>query len=166
MLKVLRIIVISFPVLWTNCLSQSVKQLQVLVPSAGLTTNGTYSLSQTIGEVMVKTTGDAFNILTQGFQQPTFKIHGDTTRFKGVKVYPNPASEYVTVEIIGDVERTFRIDFLDLTGRVFISARKTFRNDYWYSEQYNVKDLVSGFYMVRIMSEDGLFYRTFRIQKI
>ncbi len=165
MLKVLRIIIISFPVLWTNCLSQSLSH-QVLVPGAGLATDGKITLSQTIGEVMVKATGDFYYLLTQGFQQPTFKNHDTIDIIKGVRVFPNPVSDFVTIEIIGDEARTYRIDFLDLTGRTLISSKKTFGNDYWYREQYNVREMVSGFYMIRIMSEDGLFYRTFRIQKI
>jgi hypothetical protein len=166
MLKVLRIIVLSLPVLWTNCLSQSVKIQQVLVPGASVVTNGTITLSQTVGELMVMTIGDSYYILTQGFQQPMIDIREGDDDFKGVKVYPNPASDFVTVEIVGDDPKTFRIEFLDLTGRIFISAKKSFGHDYIYREQYNVKELVSGFYMVRIMSDDGLFCRTFRIQKI
>ncbi len=68
--------------------------------------------------------------------------------------------------MIGDKARTYRIEFLDLTGRTFISVKKTFGENYRYREQYNVKEMVSGFYMIRIMSDDGLFNRTFRIQKI
>jgi hypothetical protein len=165
MLKVLRIIIISFPVLWTNCLCQSISH-QVLVPGAGLATNGNITLSQTIGEVMIKTTGDSYYILTQGFQQPKIVPHITIPDDSGVRVFPNPVTDFVTIEIIGKDARTFKIEFLDLTGRTLISAKKTFGNDYWYREQYNVKEMVSGFYMVRIMSEDGLFCRTFRIQKI
>ena len=166
MLKVLRIILLSFPVLWTDCLSQSVKIQQVVVPGAAVLTNGSITLSQTVGEVMVMTAGDSYYILTQGFQQPLREFSIDSFHVNGVKVYPNPASEFVTVEIIGDDPRTYRVEFLDLTGRIFISEKKSFGHDYIYREQYNVKELVSGFYMVRIMSDDGLFYRTFRIQKI
>lgn len=165
MLKVLRIIVLSFPVLWTNCLCQDVTP-KVLVPGAGLAIKGKYILSQSIGEVMVKTTGDSYHFLTQGFQQPTVKLRKEDEDDSGVRVFPNPVTDYVTIEIIGKEARTYRIDFLDLTGRTLISVKKSFGNDYWYREQYNIKEIVSGFYMIRIMSQDGLFYRTFRIQKI
>lgn len=166
MLKVLRIIILIFPVLWTNCLSQSVKIQQVLVPGASVVSNGSITLSQTVGEVMVMTVSDSYYTLTQGFQQPLIHFNNIVNDIKGVKVYPNPASDFVTVEIIGDDPRNFRIEFMDLTGRIFISQKKSFGRDYVYREQYNVKELVSGFYMVRIMSDDGLLYRTFRIQKI
>jgi hypothetical protein len=134
MLKVLRIIIISFPVLWTNCLCQSISH-QVLVPGAGLATNGTFTISQSIGEVMVK-------------------------------IFPNPATEFVTIEMGGKTGGIFRFEFLDLTGRIFISVKRSFRDDYQYHEQYNVKEMVSGLYIIRIMSEDGMFNRAFRIQKI
>lgn len=165
MLKVLRIILLSFPVLWSNCLSQSISQ-SVLVPFGGVFSDSKLSISMSVGETMITTTGCSFYILTQGFQQKSidFRLHDDD-EFEA-KVYPNPATDFITIEIVGLEAQTFRIEFMDLTGRVFITAKKTFGMNYWYHEQYNVRELLSGFYMVRIMSTDGLFNRTFRIQKI
>ena len=165
MLKVLRIIIISIPVLWNNCLSQSVSH-QVLVPWAGVEHSGNIYFSQTVGETMVEYTGCSFYLLTQGFQQPSVKIFNTDVDDNIVRAYPNPVSDFVTIEMIGDKARTFRIEFMDLTGRTFISVKKTFGENYMYREQYNVKEMVSGLYMIRIMSTDGLFNRTFRKQKI
>ncbi|MCX6333405.1 MAG: T9SS type A sorting domain-containing protein [Bacteroidia bacterium] len=166
MLKVLRIIVLCFPVLWTNLHSQQLSH-QVLVPLAGVTTSGKVSYSQTVGETAVEVTGCSFYIFTQGFQQPNIKFSSEIRPVgSGVKVYPNPVNDYLTIEMYGEKGRSFKIEFLDLIGRVIISDKKSFGDDYFYREPYNVKEMVSGFYMIRIMSEDGLFNRTFRIQKI
>jgi hypothetical protein len=165
MLKGLRILAMCFPVLWTNLLSQDISH-QVIVPGAVLAGNSKMYLSQTVGEVMVQTVTNSIYTLTQGFQQPpyVFKIIPDT--IYGIKVYPNPVTDYVTIDMKGDKAGTYRIDFLDLMGRTVISASKTFGRNYEYHEQYNVGELPGGFYMVRIMSGDGLTNRVFRIQKI
>jgi hypothetical protein len=165
MLKLFRIIIISFPVLWTNCLSQTISH-DVLVPLAGVVSDGPVSISQTVGETVIETTGCSYYVLTQGFQQNSVAGFVDWEQDSKIRVYPNPASDYITVEMIGDEARSYQIEFMDLTGRIFISAKKCFGDDYWYSEPYNVKNLLPGLYMVRIKTEDGLFNRTFRIQKI
>jgi hypothetical protein len=166
MLKGLRIIILSVPVLWTNLLSQEISQ-QVLVPMGGLvTTSANVTVSQTIGESMIATTGDAYYLITQGFQQNTVRVYKENIPDLKVAVYPNPASDYLTIEIIGLKANTFRIEIMDLTGRTHISAIKTFGNDYWYNEPWNIRELVSGFYIIRVMSTNGLINRAFRIQKI
>jgi hypothetical protein len=166
MLKGLRIVVISLPVLCTNLLSQQLSH-QVLVPLAGVVSGGNISYSQTAGETAVELTGCSFYIFTQGFQQPPVKFFDPDIRIGSeVKIFPNPVHDYLTIEMYGEKGRTFKIEFLDLTGRIIILDNRCFGDNYYYREPYNVKDMVSGFYLIRIMSEDGLFNRTFRIQKI
>jgi hypothetical protein len=166
MIKVLRIILLSFPVLWTNLLSQQLSH-QVLVPLAGVVPDTKISYSQTVGETMVDITGCSYYIFTQGFQQPSIKIFDQPLiDGSGVRIFPNPVTDFLTIEMYGEKARTFKIEFLDLTGRVVRWEKKTFGDQYWYREPYNVEEMISGFYLIRIMSEDGLFNRSFRIQKI
>lgn len=165
-MKGLRIIALCLPVLWTNLLSQKLSH-QVLVPAASVvTTSKGYTVSQSVGEVMIETVGDSYYTLTQGFQQNFLKIDRIDSGYYGVNVYPNPARDFITVEISGVRPGNYRIEFMDLTARVFISERKYFGTDYKYKEAFNVRTLAGGFYMVRIMTDDGLFNRIFRIQKI
>ena len=161
----LRIIALCLPVLWTNLLSQKISH-QVLVPAASVVmTTSNYTVSQSIGEVMIQTGGDSYYTITQGFQQVLTADENDSINF-GTRVYPNPARDFITVEISGQRPGNYRIEFMDLTGRVFLSERKTFACEFDYEESFNVRTLTGGFYIVRIMTEDGLFNRVFRIQKI
>ncbi len=60
-----------------NLFSQQLSH-QVLVPAAGVASNGTLSYSQSVGETAVEIiTGSGF-ILTQGFQQPAIKLSPET----------------------------------------------------------------------------------------
>jgi hypothetical protein len=166
MVKGLRIIVFCLPVLWTNLLSQQLSH-QVLVPLAGVTSTSNLSYSQTVGETAVEITGCSYYIFTQGFQQPGIKFSDEKPpEGSGIKVYPNPATDYLTIELYGEKARTFKIEFINIAGNVIRTERKIFGDQYWFKDPWYVKDLVSGFYMIRIISEDGLTNRTFRIEKI
>jgi hypothetical protein len=141
--------------------------LQVLVPLAGLYSDGSISYSQTIGETAVEIISCSDYIFTQGFQQPLVKVSSETRpEGNGIKIYPNPVTDFVTIELYGESAKTFRIDFINLAGRVVRSSRVEFSDNFWFKEPQNIKDLISGFYLIRIKSEDGMISRTFKIEKI
>lgn len=166
MIKRLRIILFLLPFLWTNLHSQQLSH-QVLVPLAGLSNGGNVSYSQTVGETAVEVTGCSFYIFTQGFQQPDMKYSDKEKPLgSGVKVYPNPVHDFLTIEMYGEEATTFRIEIIDVAGKVIRSERREFCSNFWFREPQNVRDLTGGLYMIRIKSDDGLFNRTFRIEKI
>ena len=83
-----------------------------------------------------------------------------------MKVYPNPVHDFLTIEIYGEKARSYRIEFIDVSGKIIRSERREFCDNFWFREPQNVKDLAGGLYFIRIISDDGLFNRTFRIEKI
>lgn len=151
---------------WTNVMSQQLSH-QVLVPLAGVASDNHVSYSQTVGETAVELFGCSEYLFTQGFQQPAFKFANEVPPAgNGVKVYPNPVSDFVVVELFGESSRTFRIDIINITGTVVQSLKKEFNYQYWYREQQDIGHLIKGFYIIRIKSEDGLIDRSFKIEKI
>lgn len=140
---------------------------QVLVPLAGVATGTNVSYSQTVGETAVEIVGCHDYIFTQGFQQPGIK-YSDLVQPQGtgVNVFPNPAVNHITFELFGQEARTFTIEILNITGTVVGSARKTFTGEYWFREDYNIENLIRGFYLVRILSDDRMVNRTFKIEKL
>ncbi|MBN2632768.1 MAG: hypothetical protein JXR66_04365, partial [Bacteroidales bacterium] len=146
MYKGFRLLLLILPVLWSDLLSQSISH-QVLVPAAGIRSDGNFAISQTIGETMVEMTKNSYYILTQGFQQSSIREFEFDDKLEIVRVFPNPVNDYITLEMTGRKARSFSIEFLDLTGRVVISVRKTFGPNYWYREQYNVSGLMGGLYL-------------------
>ncbi len=165
-MKVLWILIPFFMVSWTTVFSQQLSH-QVLVPLAGVVADSKISYSQTAGETAVDIIECSEYVFTQGFQQPGIKLaHQEPPPGTGVKVYPNPITDYVTVELFGESARIFRIDFIDITGTVVLTDKKAFNDQFWYKEQYNMDNLIRGFYLIRISSEDGFMNRTFKIEKI
>lgn len=154
--------------LCTNAVSQPMSH-EVLVTSAGVTKTGNgICYSQTIGETAVQVLETTNFVLTQGFQQPTFKIppirppHEGT----GVLIYPNPVTDYVTIEMYGERAKTIRIDIINITGRIIYSDTKKFDAGFWYIDRHNVEDLLRGLYLIRVSTNDGMLDRVFKIEKI
>jgi len=151
---------------WTSILSQQLSH-QVIVPLAGIVSDSKVSYSQTVGETAVDIVGCYDYIFTQGFQQPGIRqSDDDQPEGTGAKVYPNPADEFLTVELFGESARELRIEIIDITGTTVMTDKKSFNCAYWFKERYNVENLVKGFYLVRVLTEDGFLNRSFKIEKI
>ena len=166
MMKVLKIMLPLVMVSWASLLSQQLSH-QVLVPLAGIAGDSRISFSQTVGETAVEIVGCYDYIFTQGFQQPCIRMSNEEQpKGTGVKVYPNPVDEYLTVELYGESARILRIEIIDITGTVIIEDRKSFNDQYWYTERYNISNLLRGFYIIRVLTEDGFLNRSIKIEKI
>jgi len=155
--------ILSFP---ATVFSQQLSH-QVLVPMAGIASGGGLNYSQTIGETAVEIVGCSEYLFTQGFQQPGIKFtYENQPPGTGVNVYPNPVTDFLTIELFGESSRAFRIDIINVTGTVVLSIRKVFSDRFWYREAQDMEDLMRGFYVVRIMSDDRLINRIFKIEKL
>lgn len=140
---------------------------QVLVPLAGITSGNGINYSQTAGETAVEIVGCIQYVFTQGFQQPGMKITPETPPpGTGVEVYPNPVSDQLTIELYGESARNFRIEIIGVTGNIVYSDSRVFYTQYWYKEPVDVHNLIKGFYLVRIYSNDGMIRRAFKIEKL
>jgi Secretion system C-terminal sorting domain len=140
---------------------------QVLVPVAGVVSDSKVSYSQTGGETAVELVGCTWYQFTQGFQQPVIKnIEEAVPPGSGVKVYPNPATDFITVELFGEAARTFRVEIINSAGVITDSFRKECGNNFWLKDPLNIEHLKRGFYIVRVISEDGLISRSFKIEKM
>ncbi|MGA1978011.1 MAG: T9SS type A sorting domain-containing protein [Bacteroidales bacterium] len=160
------IIVILLSMTWTELFPQQLSR-QVLVPLAGVESYSNLNYSQSVGETAVEIISCPGYIFTEGFQQPGSKIIGETTpKGSGVNVYPNPAEDYLTIELYGDSSRTFVIDFINITGAVMMSGRESFSGQFWVKDPINIESLIRGFYLVRVYSLDHIINRTFKIEKL
>ena len=114
-------LVILILALFAEMRSQSLSH-QVLVPVAGVINDSRVSYSQTGGETAVELVGCTWYQVTQGFQQPLIAVSDDPQPpGTGIKVYPNPATQFLTVELFGVEARCFRIEFINSAGVVIES---------------------------------------------
>jgi hypothetical protein len=165
MIKGTKVLVLFLLVSSTNIYSQQLDR-QILVPVAGLASGGSVVYSQTVGETAITIVGSTDFLLTQGFQQPGIKLSPEKPPAgSGVKVYPNPVTDFLTIELFGNGTRTFRIEIINFNGTIVFTDKKVLSDQFWIKEPYNVENLIKGLYLVRIMSEDGIINQTFKIEK-
>lgn len=166
MIKKVNVLLILLLVIRIGLFSQQLSH-QVLVPLAGIATGGAVNFSQTVGETAVEIIGCSDYVFTQGFQQPGIKLlHETPPPGNGVKVYPNPVTDYVTLELFGNAARSFRIDIINISGNIVFTERRAFSDQFWLKEPINIENLIRGFYLIRITSDDAVISRTFKIEKI
>ena len=166
MIKVTKVLILLLLFSWASVGAQTLSQ-QVLVPAAGEAKAGVLNYSQTIGETAVELISGAGFIFTQGFQQPGIKLVAEPPHEgTGVDVYPNPATDIVNVKLFGDEARKFRIELINITGRIVSSLNLDFNTQYYYIQQIDVTGLTLGFYFVRITSDDFVVKRVFNIEKM
>ncbi len=140
---------------------------QVMVPAAGIASTGAVNYSQTVGETAIEIIGASGFVFTQGFQQPGIKFSHETApEGNGVDVYPNPAIDFVNVKFFGDVSRKFTIDIINIAGTIMRSSSIYFITSYYYIQQLEISSLKKGFYFVKIVSDDGVINRVFKIEKL
>lgn len=84
------------------------------------------TLSWTIGEAVIETFTGTNCILTQGFQQPFISVTGikklEDKNLK-IKVFPNPASDFLNVRFIATEKIDLIIELIDLNGKVLLNEK-------------------------------------------
>lgn len=132
--------------------------MQVVASAGGYfeSTSAGVSMSWTLGEVAYTTLSSSEITITQGFQQGnlfTTDVEKPTLPVSDVKLYPNPASVEVNIQV---TSTTFKgnatIDVFDITGRK-VDTQIMNLDD---KEPFlNVSSLKSGIYLVKITMENS-----------
>ena len=70
------------------------------------------------------------------------------------KVYPNPADDFITIELISDNNNNVNVSLFDMTGKLVLSY-----SNYSFEENgsiyLNVKGLNEGVYFIQLVDEVG-----------
>jgi hypothetical protein len=151
---------------WGNLYSQQLSN-QVIVSAAGVVSTANLSFSQTIGESITEIITSNNFTLTQGFQQPGIKLTVvNPPNGNGVNAYPNPATDYIKIEVFGETARTFLIEVFNISGNTKYIEKLAFDDKFHFIKEIDVTDFALGIYLVRVTSEDKLISRTFKIEKL
>jgi hypothetical protein len=126
------------------------------------------SISWTLGEIATETLAPNGSsvILTQGFQQPNY---GPTwvPAIKDfdfeIKVYPNPTTDYIKIELRDNLEIEMNVDMYDAIGRKLIATKMESGVT---EKTIDVLNLRAGIYFLKLTSTDQQSMRTYQITKI
>ena len=133
---------------------------------------GGFMLSYTVGEeTAVKTAAAGNRVLTQGFHQPNDGVTGVTELTlpnMDIRLYPNPATEFVTVWVQCRANTgcaNLRVTLHDLLGREIKIATqfKTQGNEVQHA--FNLTTLAASVYFVRVRDESANTAKTIKFTK-
>jgi hypothetical protein len=145
--------------------SQSISH-QVLVPAAAVVLKSSINYAQTVGEPIVEIVAADDKVLTQGFQQKRVVKERIFNPGTGAKSYPNPANEYVKVEVWSEQARDLRISIINFQGALLYDIERKFSGPYQEIIEIDVSDYKRGMYFIRVTSKDNAIYRTFKFEKM
>ena len=153
-MKYLLLLLLSFPMLVFG----QVTSPSLISSSGDSYSNNNVNMDFSIGEVVIETHQNN-EILTQGFHQEILKIHTGVLELDLVtKVYPNPTSDFVIVELEND--NTGEILIYDINGKLMISDKL----DDERIKQFDFSKFSQGNYLLHINIKDKR--DIYKIQKI
>ena len=137
----------------------------VVASSGGSAETTNLNISWTLGEVAIETLESSTLILTQGFQQGYFEITSIDEPVAGsftLKVYPNPAVEYIWVAMETVDIKIATIEIFDIDGKLVYNQK-------WQLEDGEKQIMLNGFsasqYILRVSDETGKVLQNFKLIK-
>ncbi len=137
---------------------------QIIASSGGSYETNGIILSWTLGEPVTETFSSGDITLTQGFHQGDITVTStNTEEFTDMKVnvYPNPAGEFVNIDIEGKGSEILTVELFTLSGEKVLIKKDFITEKY---QQLQLKDLPAGTYILKIMNNDKM--KTYKIVKL
>jgi hypothetical protein len=148
---------------------------EVIASQGGVSKSENISLEWTLGEFAVESVLSGSRLFTQGFHQPLlitkefysapdFKsAENKTDKTYTVKVFPNPATSLIQVNLEFQTEERIVLSMVDFRGAKVFSRHIHAAS---YSGNINVSGLAQGVYLLEIKKQDGQTVKTFKIIKM
>lgn len=136
----------------------------VIASSGNYFSSASGSIAWTLGETMIETYSSFGNFLTQGFHQP-FSISTGIVSFSGemnIWVYPNPASETLSIEFQNVPEGNYVMEMYDMLGQKIYSKEIFVPKKFL--ERLDTKNFSAGVYVLNIYSAYAV-KKTFSVYK-
>ena len=147
--------------------AQSISR-SVIASAGDYNSNGNISISWTLGEIATETLIGSNITLTQGFQQPdtmkaVYVIPGFPDRNLDIKVYPNPATEFIKILLKGNDDLDLQVELYDAIGReLMVSKVYAGENE----KSLDVTAFRPGIYFLKIATSNGTAIRTYQVAKV
>ncbi len=143
--------------------SQTVS-LETFFAATGNSSNSYAKVSWTLGDLQVLTYSSNNAVLTQGFLQSNLTVT-NVVNIKennsiNLKVFPNPVSDFLNINYTASKETSISFFLYNLNGSLIQSKNANSKN---YNETIDFRQFESGTYILKAVSEDGSFIKTFKL---
>ncbi len=139
----------------------------VIATSGDYFVNENASLSWTLGEAVIETFSNESLMLTQGFQQSYYQIVSvndpENLNFH-VKVFPNPAKDFVNIEITSEEKSTLlKLEIFDFLGNCLLERdimNETFK------ERVDLSSYATNMFLLKVTNIHSSRTHSFKILKV
>lgn len=76
---------------------------------------------------------------------------------QALKVFPNPTRDYIDIELEGYNLKSLKLDLIDPSGKVVTDANYQSINSQTFQERIDVSQKTKGFYILRLLINDGIY---------
>ena len=129
--------------------------------------NSSATLNWTLGEIITSSFSGQNQHLTQGFQQPEYAIYafdGPLKENYSIKLFPNPARDYINIEITSYEKPKFlNIKLFDLMGNSLFETKMTNFSDPFI---ININKFSTSIILLRITDMEGKNIIEYKILKL
>lgn len=132
--------------------AQSIER-QVIASLGGSYSGSDLQADFTVGESVTATLAEGSFILTQGFQQPLKEGISGIERHEvtvDYRLYPNPATGSITLELNSQAKATIKVMITDITGRVLYQDKTEAHIYPAYKETFDISTFAAGAYVLSI----------------
>jgi hypothetical protein len=161
MKKILLILIIVSG--YTIVYGQNLKP-EMIATAGSFYSNNSYSVSWTIGECIPETFSNGTNKLTQGFQQGIYEINtvvDNTEDRMKITVFPNPATDFVNLEMQTQNKIGYYYQLFDLNGKCLKNEKITA-----VKSQIDLIGFARTTYILNVYASDQKVLKSFKIIKI
>ena len=159
-IRQLKTLTIAFAILFCSSLTQA-QQATTAAGGDALSTAG--SVAYSVGQIVYTTNVSTSGSVAQGVQQPyeIFIVAGieNTAINLVLAAYPNPATDFLQLEVKGDKLQNLSFQLVDMTGKI-IESRKILNT----IETIDMEILSSDTYFLSVTQNDKQI-KTFKIIK-
>lgn len=136
-----------------------------VIASAGKSSQNLYvQVDWTVGELIVKTFENEQCVLSQGFHQTKLILSSIGIQDYpdlSVRVFPNPARDYISIEMTTPSFESRIIQLIDMRGRV-----RFYQETAQQKLRINLLTFDKGVYFLRIIEKNGKYISSYKIIKL
>ena len=151
--------------LYSNCAFSQTLQNDVIASAGDSDTTDQVLVCWTVGECIVATHNNMDCMVTQGFQQSFYKVleipEVEKLPFE-VKAYPNPAVDFIYVEVHAEeLNDVYKIELTDMQGRIIQQYLTSHGN----ITRIDLRNISAGFLALNITHIKSKLCKSFKIVK-
>jgi hypothetical protein len=158
-----RYILLIFSVFLALSVSAQTTKQEVIASAGGFNTNGTLSISWTLGETIIPTFSNGSLILTHGFQQQILitAVEENLETVVKVTIYPNPASDNINIIFEEPLDNEVKLYLLDSQGRLI---KTDVIENATTETEINLQNIASGVYYLKLIK--GNLSNVYKVVKL